>query len=246
MGVYNKLTFLLDWDGTMFNGIQPVEGAKDFFDFLTDMNARIIYLTNNSSRSCEEYETILRESRLWNNNCHVITSGLVSGWYISEILNIKEVFIIGTLSLIMELKKFGIKNTFKEAKLILLGFDKTITYNKIQRGHELIKSGLPFYATHNDKVCPGHNKSYVDCGSFIQIFKASADSQPTIIGKPYKIMQEFLFRKISLNLEFTKLIGDRLETDGKMAEELGVRFYHVNQNNSSNSLKAIKKIISKE
>ncbi|MCK9617102.1 MAG: HAD hydrolase-like protein [Lentimicrobiaceae bacterium] len=228
MNKNNQYTFLIDWDGTIFIGERPVLGAFDLYSFMKALNARIIYLTNNSSKNSKEYKVILKKHNLWNNNCQIVTSGKVAAWYISQVLKINEIFIIGTDSLIKELKSFGVVSSLDSAKLVLIGFDKTLTYDKIQKGHELICKGLPFYATHDDKVCPCDNFSYVDCGSIIEIFKKSTDIEPVIIGKPYIITKKYLLETCNLNLGTTYLIGDKHETDGKLANDLGIKFYQIN------------------
>jgi HAD superfamily hydrolase (TIGR01450 family) len=235
MNQYNKKpTFLLDWDGTIFWGGRPMKGARDFVSCLLQSGSRVFFLTNNSSRNAYQYEEILKSYGMWNENCHVITSGQVTAWYIREKLGIDEVFIIGTHSLIKEFYSFGINNTLINPQAVVLGFDKKLTYSKIQRGHELICNGTPFIATHDDKRCPLPHKTLVDCGSMIEMFKTSTGINPLIIGKPHDAMCDYVRANVLNPGNHTFMVGDRHETDGLMAEKLGIEFLFINNDGITN------------
>ena len=55
MSLAEKRLFLLDMDGTLYLGDEVIHGAIDFIHTLEQTGRRYIYLTNNSSRSPQDY-----------------------------------------------------------------------------------------------------------------------------------------------------------------------------------------------
>ena len=106
---------------------------------------------------------------------------------------------------------------------ILLGYDTEINYEKISKASILISSGLPYFATHNDKYCPTMAGPVPDAGSFIELFKLATGREPLIFGKPQKYMAEYLVKNLR-NIDDIVFIGDRLHTDFEMAKLIGLDF----------------------
>ena len=51
----NKKLFLLDMDGTIYLDNDPFDGTLDFLSYVKKIGGRYIFLTNNSSKSVDEY-----------------------------------------------------------------------------------------------------------------------------------------------------------------------------------------------
>ena len=106
---------------------------------------------------------------------------------------------------------------------VVLGFDTTITYEKIWTACDYLRDGIPFIATHPDFNCPLENNKYMpDTGSMIKMFEASAEVSPLIIGKPSKYIVDAVMEKYGLEKEEVAIVGDRLYTDIKTGENAGI------------------------
>ena len=66
----------------------------------------------------------------------------------------KKIFLLGTPDLEEEFREAGFELTADEAELVVLGFDMTLTYEKLRIACSLIRKGLPYIATHPDLNCP--------------------------------------------------------------------------------------------
>ena len=222
-----KIAFILDWDGTMFTGITPNPKSSEFFQVICKyFNCDIYYLTNNSSRSSNIYRKILQENDLWNEQSEVLTSGFISGIYLKKKLQLTSVYLVGNKFLRTEIKQVGLQHSYKKAEAVIVGYDTTLTFNKIQKAHELIERGIPFFATHDDKTCPSNKGTIVDCGSIIEILRSSSRINPVILGKPYEATTEYL-KNITRKYAKCYVIGDRMETDGILAKNLEATFINV-------------------
>jgi len=122
-----------------------------------------------------------------------------------------------------EFEAAGFTLSEHEPDLVVLGFDKTLTYEKLVRLCDHVRAGVPFWATHPDINCPIPGGYVPDTGSFIALIEASTGRRPDrIIGKPHPYLVEVVMRAASVGPEATAYVGDRLYTDMEMARRAGV------------------------
>ena len=96
----------------------------------------------------------------------------------------------------------------------MLGFDTTLTYEKIWKACDLIREGLPYIATHPDFNCPTETGFMPDIGSFMAMIEVSTGRKAdVIIGKPYRHIVDAVVEKTGYSLDEIAMIGDRLYTD---------------------------------
>ncbi|MHA1793383.1 MAG: HAD hydrolase-like protein, partial [Promethearchaeota archaeon] len=107
----------------------------------------------------------------------------------------------------------------KEPEAILLTYDIELTYEKLEKLTYLVRKGIPYYATHPDIVCPTDRGSLPDIGTFIEVIRLTTGIVPNrIFGKPNKDFINPILKKHGLSYSDTVIIGDRLYTDIKLAE----------------------------
>lgn len=95
-----------------------------------------------------------------------------------------------------------------------MGFDTTLTYEKIWKLCDFVREGLPYIATHPDFNCPTETGFMPDIGSFIALVEASTGRVPdVIVGKPHSHIVEAVVEKTGFKLDEIAMIGDRLYTD---------------------------------
>lgn len=209
--------FLLDMDGTFYLGNELIAGALDFLDKIKELNKNYIFLTNNSSKSSRDYQKKLEKLGVEVPLSNIINSGEVTADYIEKRNKGAKIYAVGTPSLEKELEGFGlrvIKDKNKEIDYLVLGFDTTLTYEKLHAAHDLILERVPYIATNPDYVCPLEGgKTMPDCGSMINLLKTSTGKEPQVIGKPNTLMIDYVASKLGIKKEEIAMIGDRLYTD---------------------------------
>ena len=146
--------FLLDMDGTLNLGDAPLPGASRFLRTLQTRGSRFVYLTNNSSRSARDYVNRMRGMGFPCERENVFTSGEASAAYILENYPGREVYVVGTAALCRELESFGVPLGDTDDCLVLVGFDRELTYEKLEKAVHLLRRGAPFIAANPDWVCP--------------------------------------------------------------------------------------------
>jgi 4-nitrophenyl phosphatase len=215
--------FLLDMDGTFYLGEKLLPGALDFIDTLRQLCKDFIFLTNNSSKHRRQYVEKITRLGLPIDEGRVFTSGEATARYLAARYPGARLFVAGTPSLQEEFIAHGFCVTEEDPQLVVLGFDTSLTYQKLWRLCDLVRDGLPYFATHPDINCPTPQGFMPDIGALMACVKASTGRDADlIIGKPNHIMIEELARKQNLALDSLAMVGDRLYTDIALGETAGI------------------------
>lgn len=219
-----KRLFLMDGDGTLYIGNRPTEGAKEFLTFLDNNGKNYIIVTNNSSYSRKEHAA--RISKILRHRISidkVLVSTQVTVRYLKE-NGVVTVYALGVPSFKRELLASHIKLSSINPQMVVVAFDKTLTYGKIACAARLIRKGTPYIVTHPDVVCPTEKGYIPDAGSILAMIRAATNVDPiVIIGKPNRLMLDYILDTTGFELKDTVLFGDRLYTDIKMAVEANIR-----------------------
>ncbi|WP_022819727.1 HAD-IIA family hydrolase [Fusobacterium russii] len=209
--------FLLDMDGTIYLGNKLIDGAKEFLNTLKENKIKYLFLTNNSSKNKDRYVEKLNGLGIEANREDVFTSGEATTIYLNKLKKGAKIFLLGTKDLEEEFEKAGfvlIKERAKDIDFVVLGFDTTLTYEKLWIACEYISEGTTYIATHPDFNCPLEGGKFMpDVGSMIELIKASTGKVPTVIGKPSSHIIEAILNKYNLKKEELAMVGDRLYTD---------------------------------
>ena len=121
-----------------------------------------------------------------------------------------------------EFIEHGFVLTNEKPDYVVLGFDMTLTYEKLVQACDLVRSGVPFIATHPDFNCPTETGYIPDCGAMIALITASTGVKPQVIGKPNREIIDAMFRKKPVARSQVAMVGDRLYTDIVMGHNAGV------------------------
>lgn len=214
-GILKEITcFALDMDGTIYLGEKWIEGAGDFLKALERAGKKYVFLTNNSSKNAGAYVEKLERMGLLVGEDKIITSGQATIDYVKRNFPGKKVYLLGNQLLRAEFEEQGIPLADREAELVVVGFDTTLTYEKMCRVCDLVREGLPYISTHPDYNCPTETGFIPDAGAIHAFIHASAFRYPDhIIGKPNGDIMDYLVKRCGVTKEQTAMVGDRLYTD---------------------------------
>jgi HAD superfamily hydrolase (TIGR01450 family) len=213
--------FFFDLDGTVYLDGILFEKILELIEILKNKRKKIYFLTNNSSISTKDYYIKLKRVGLPIKKDNIIVSTHPTIQFLKT-NNFKKIFLLGTKSLQNEFIDAGFKLTDDDPEIVVLAFDKELTYVKLEKAAYFLQDGLPYIATHPDKVCPTKNGYIPDVGAMIALFFESTGKIPKIFGKPNKEMLLFKLRELNLTPDDAVLIGDRLYTDIRMANEANI------------------------
>ena len=206
--------FLMDMDGTLYLGNRLLPGAKDWLALLEARGLAYYFLTNNSSRSGIEYAEKFQRLGLDVTEEKIFTSGEATAIYLQREYPGASLYMVGTPALTREFERYGFVLTEEDPDVAVLGFDTTLTYEKLWKLCDLVTAGKPFIATHPDINCPTETGFKPDIGAMIELIAASTGRRPdVIVGKPHAPIVKALAEKTGFPVEAHCMVGDRLYTD---------------------------------
>jgi len=219
----DKRCFIFDMDGTIYLGDELIEGAKDLLEVLEERGTLFLFLTNNSSKNRDIYREKLDKLGVQVEADNIFTSGEATRIYIKSRGENKRIYLLGNENLEREFTEDGFILDGENPDYVVLGFDTTLTYEKIWKACDLLGEGTEFLATHPDYVCPlPEGKIMPDTGAMIKMFEAATGKTPRVIGKPNKLIIESIMEKYSLQRDEMVMVGDRIYTDIKLGENAGI------------------------
>ncbi len=214
--------FLFDLDGTVYLDETPIGDVKGTLARLRAMDKRIVFLTNNSSKTEAEYRQKLARIGLWGEGDLVYTSAMATAEHVAARFPHKRVYLLATDAVKEEFSR--IVPLVEEAPdVVILAYDTTLTFAKMKRFNEFLAGGAVFLATHPDAVCPTAGVSMPDVGAFLQLFYTSSGRRPDlIVGKPGTAMGEGLERRLGIPRTRMCMTGDRMHTDIRFGNNCGM------------------------
>lgn len=216
-----KIT-LLDLDGTIYLGGVPIPGALKFLQRCEERRVKTIFLSNNSSKSVNQYLTKLNSIGINTvaDNILLSTHDCIQ-WLQARGWN--KVYCLGTEGMKEMLEDAGIQCLTDDVDCVVLGYDTELTYQKLSQATILLHQQIPLVATHPDIVCPSENGGLPDVGAILKMIEATTGVQPVVItGKPRAEMILGRLEKEGVSVSEVAMIGDRLYTDMEMAKAAGV------------------------
>ena len=208
--------YLFDMDGTLYLGNQLYPFTKELLEMLRATGREYRFVTNNSSKSVEDYIKKLENMGIMAGYEDFVTSSQATAYYLLKHHKNQRLFVCGTQSLKKELSQSGfvITEDPDEVDCIVMGFDTELTFQKLEIISRLLCTrDIPYIATNGDYVCPTEFGSVPDCGSVCDMLFNATGKRPLVIGKPATLIPQLAMERAGCTPEETAMIGDRLYTD---------------------------------
>lgn len=218
----------LDMDGTVYMGATLFPWTKDFLRCLSDTGIGYSFLTNNPSNNISDYLSKLEGMGIEASRDEIYTTALAVIDYIRlRYPDARRLFMLGTPSMAAEFEAAGFESAADSAEdrpdVLVVGFDMTLTYDRLCRAAWWALQGIPYVATNPDRVCPTDLPTVlVDCGSICKCIEHATGRMPDItLGKPDPEMLAGITGRYGLKPHEVAMAGDRIYTDIEMAHNAG-------------------------
>lgn len=222
-----KKCFIMDLDGTVYLGNKPIEGTINFVNSRIDKND-VYFLTNNTSRVPLDYVERLSAMGIETSSEKIISPVYPLFNYLNE-NNISKIFLVAnskfTNYMLSEFKGLEITDDPSKCQSVILAYDTELTYEKLKTASLLLQKhdNIQFLATHIDMFCPTEEGNIPDIGTMTLVIQETTGRKPDkIFGKPNKVLLENIDKNYDSNE--VVVVGDRLHTDKKLAENLNYDF----------------------
>lgn len=205
---------IVDMDGVLWRGDEPIAGLVEFFAFLRQRHIGFVLATNNSSRLPEQYAAKLARFGVEVPSGCILTSAQAAAAYLAGLAPPgTRVYALGEEGVRQALEQRGFVLTEEGAAYVVSGWDRRLTWDKLKTAALLIHAGAGFIGTNPDTNYPTEQGPVPGSGAQLAALEATTGVAPVVVGKPESWIYEEALRRMGARPETTALIGDRLDTD---------------------------------
>ena len=211
--------FLFDLDGTLYLGDVLFPFTKELLRAIKAKGKKYLYMTNNSSKSVDDYVKKLERIGIDAAPEDFVTSSQATIRYLKQHHDGATLYVCGTRSLKAEFTAAGLNVTEDAdcAQCVVMGYDTELDYKKLLDVSRLLteRPDIPYIATNPDLVCPTEFGYVPDCGSVCMMIKNATGRTPVVIGKPEPMMPLLAMEREGVEPTRCAVVGDRIYTDVK-------------------------------
>ena len=214
--------YVLDLDGTVYLGDTLLPRAGEAVTRLRAAGRRVVFLSNNPTRSRASYAGKLTRLGLATSAIDVLNSSMVMVEFLRARLHGARLFVIGEQPLKDDLDAagFALVDDAAHTDAVIASFDRTFEYRKLQTAFDAIRRGARFFATNADRYCPVPGGGQPDAAAVIAAIEACTEVKcETVVGKPSRHTINALLTMLGTEPEECLMVGDRLETDIQMGHD---------------------------
>lgn len=212
-------TIVFDLDGVVYLESSPIPGAAATIARLVESGWQVLYATNNSTKTSEMIaETLRSRVGVTIDPGSVSTSATAAAVHMAE-LGIASAMVVGPPALEDAVALLGIVTEMVTPDAVVVGLDRSLTYDKIAAAARALHNGARFIATNTDATIPTPQGEVPGAGTVVAAI-ATASGRPYIAcGKPNQPMLNLVSEKIEADRVI--MVGDRPETDIAFAKLAG-------------------------
>lgn len=219
--------YFFDLDGVIYRGNQPLPGAVETVRRLQELGRTLYFLTNNSSRTRQQYAQKLQTLGIPAEPEQFLTSAWGSARYLQLRAPHARLFVVGEIGLKQELLAAGLSLVQNpegaQVDWVVVGLDREFTYEKLAQAQRAILNGARFLATNRDATFPAEDGHLLPgAGALVAALQTATGVEPLLIGKPETWMLQPLLENLKVPPGEMLLIGDRLDTDVTLGKRLGI------------------------
>jgi NagD protein len=217
--------YVFDLDGTVYLDDDLLPGARESIAAIREQGSRVLFLTNKPLDRPATYARKLSALGIPTGAADVVSSIDALVAYLAAhpptgpILPVTEPLLWEVLTE----AGYTITHESASAAMVVVSWDRTFDYAKLERAFHAVRSGARLVATNPDPFCPSPSGGQPDCAAMLAAIEVSTGAKAeAIVGKPSPTMAEAILARLGLPPSEVALVGDRLLTDMRMAREAGM------------------------
>lgn len=244
-------TIVTDCDGVLYVNNDPVPGVAQALNMLRRLGKKIIFATNNSTKTREDCLTKFHKLGIEAYLDEVFPTSYSTAVYLQSIGFNKKVYVVGSRGIQEECLNVGIEafgvghdptprhwtpgqcdvELDDDVGAVVVGFDNTISFPKLAKACSYARRpDCLFIASNADDSFPhpDPNVFVPGPGIYVAAIEAACGKEPVQLGKPFKYFFDIIrHRHPDIDPKRTVMIGDRLNTDMVFGRNNNLSTLHV-------------------
>jgi HAD superfamily hydrolase (TIGR01450 family) len=220
---------LIDLDGVVWIGREPVPGTVEALRALLDAGKKIAFVTNNPGRLPESYAERLQGLGVAVSPEQIVTAGIVVARLAGEAAGDGgSAFVIGAAPLKEMVATTGARVVESEeaeaADVVVVSGHKGFNYGELRTAKFALDHGAELFATSHDPTMPFPGGELPGTGAVLAAVEVASGKKATIAGKPERHLFEMAIEAIrgsfptddeqkEPRVERLAMVGDRISSD---------------------------------
>ncbi|MEM4780852.1 MAG: HAD-IIA family hydrolase [Halalkalicoccus sp.] len=217
---------VLDVDGTLIRGREPVPGAIDAISDLRERGLSVAFVSNNPIRTREAYADRLAGHGFSLDASELVTAGTITAEYLARERAEDALYVIGEDGLRKQLRGAGLELTaeYDRADALVASIDREFSYDDLKHALWALSGSTLFVGTDPDRTIPTETREVPGSGAIINAIAGVTGREPDLLmGKPAPTAVAAVERTLGIAAENCLIVGDRLDTDIAMGERAGMQ-----------------------
>ncbi len=208
---------LLDLDGTLYVGEEPVPGAREAVERLKAAGLAIRYVTNTTRRPRRAVVEGLRALGFEATGDEVFTPARAAARMIRD----KSCLALVDGSLLEDLE--GITLTEEAPDFVLVGdLGERFTYARLDAAFRCLMDGAKLVALQKNRYWRTQHALSLDAGPFVAALEYASGEQAVVVGKPEEGFFRLALEDLGLEAGEVAMVGDDAEADVAGAKKAGL------------------------
>ena len=220
-GYYGRMRvrgLLVDLDGTLYVGDDPVRGAREAVGRLKSSGLVLRYVTNTTRKPRREVSEHLRSLGFEVEEEEIFTPARAAAALIGE----KSCFPLVDESLLEDLA--GIMLTEDRPDHVLVGdLGEGFSYDRLNAGFRYLMDGAELIALQRNRYWRTEDGLALDAGPFVAALEYASSKSATIVGKPEQGFFQLALEDMGLRSHEVAVVGDDAEADVAGGQAAGLK-----------------------
>lgn len=217
---------VVDVDGTILRGKEPIPGAAEGLAALSAAGVRRLFVSNNPTKPPATYVERFADAAFDVAPEEVLTSGVVTTEYLREEHPDDRLYVVGAPGLVAQFEDAGLAVTddYREGEVCVASIDHEFDYDRLTEALWLLQDGtVPLVGTDPDMVIPAARGDVPGSGAVVNAVAGVAGREPdAVLGKPHDLTRDLALDRLDCAPEECLVVGDRLDTDVALGDRAGM------------------------
>lgn len=216
-------SFLIDLDGVLYVGKNPIPGVRECLEKMDEMGYRNRFVSN-STRRCRDSVALrlkglgydIPANRIFTPSLKAIERMKNSGRERCFLLTAGDVF--------RDFEKAGIHVNDEDVDYVVVGdAGNDFTFGRLNQALRLILNGAEILALEKDKYWMEPEGLVLSTGPFVAALEYASGKKAELMGKPSPEFFQMALSDLEVGPEDAAMVGDDILTDVQGAQKMGMQ-----------------------
>ncbi|QGG95219.1 HAD-IIA family hydrolase [Actinomarinicola tropica] len=211
--------WVIDLDGVMWLAHEPIAGSAEAVDALLAAGEDVVFVTNNSSSPVVAVEERLVAQGVAARG-RVLTSAMAGARLVEPG---ERALVCAGPGVVEALGERGVEMVVEPegVDVVVVGLTRDLSYDLLSRATLAVRAGARLVATNDDATYPTPSGQLPGGGAILAALVTATGAAPVVAGKPHPPMVDLVRERLGAD---GVVVGDRPDTDGRIARALGFEF----------------------